>query len=558
MPSRLAFLCATLCALLLAPVLLHAAPLPASGGDLPVTAVDYFSEDNTAKRRGEETGAVDHVDPLTGGLRIDIPLFSLPGPGGALNLRWTYNSLEPFAEAIRAIRVRDGMGTPSMPVFPTLELPDGTTQRFYPIDPNALQSWGYSAAGQYRTTSNWWLQKGSRRGDAMTLKSPSGTVYQLSVTQLEVKKTLLSANSIQPFNAPQERPTEGRYRNLGGEFDYYLPAASTDANGNRITYSYDGLLLRSLSAADGRSITINWQSRYPEQSQRVASVVAGTRQWLFDYADASQLRIQQPDGLSWFLPYRDWETYMTTNESNSRLNLHQYPLYTGVTLPSGGRTSFEFMRYLAPVPLPEGCTQTNCDKPASIREQPHPAVARKTTSDGGVWVYNHYADWGIDSVLATDVEAIRGDKIAPVIQGRRQVSGPGGITYYTYVSPYDVTDCQNDLWKNGLLLERSDATTSGETLQTTRYSWGYLTIAHAVSMLDSNCRSTVSRVPLQTRQAITRDGKTFTTTQEYDSYGRVIATDESGDNGDSRRTERSYLTDTSRWIIDKVTAEYVR
>ncbi|WP_353327977.1 hypothetical protein, partial [Chitiniphilus shinanonensis] len=553
MPSCLAPLRAALCVVALLPAILHAAPVDTGGGTVPITAIDYFSEDHSAARRGSEQRLVEDVDPFTGGLRINIPLFSLPGAGGPLAVQWAYNSLEPFAEPIRPPRVRDGRGSVQNPIAPTLELPDGSTQRFYKIDSTPS---GYPMTGVFRTTGNWWLQSNGL-GQAMTLKSPDGTTYQLSVIKLQQRRTLSAATSTYPFGSVPARPDSTYYTGLGGEFDYYLPASASDANGNRVDYGYDGTLLTSLTAADGRAIRIAWSNTGQQATRlpQVTSVTAGSRSWSFAYSGDTQLTMTQPDGLSWQLGYRNWETYMTGIPPYGT----QFPLFTSITYPTGGQTRLDYARYLAPNDIPDGCNQPGCrDEIAKyVREQPRPVVMRKTTSDGGVWTYQFYAGKGVDGIYVAYSFPTGADQ-AQIKSGTRVVTTPVGTTTYGYVSPYDIANCQEDQWRSGLLLSQRTANSTGAVLEQTSYDWRYAQISNMPASLSSTCRSTVSRVPLQASKTITRDGKTFSSSYSYDSYGRVIATDESGDNGDSRRTERSYLTDTSRWIMDKVTAESVR
>ncbi|WP_169307348.1 RHS repeat domain-containing protein, partial [Chitiniphilus eburneus] len=442
----------------------------------------------------------------------------------------------------------------SNPVTPTLELPDGSTQRFYRTDTSPT---GYPMTGTFRTSGNWWLQKDGL-WEAAILKSPNGTTYQLSVIKPQQGRTLSAALSSYPFGNVSALPDSTYYTGLGGEFDYYLPASASDTNGNRVDYGYDGMLLTSLTAADGRAIRITWSNTGQPATRmpQVASVTAGSRNWSFAYPGDSQLTMTQPDGLSWQLGYRNWETYMTGIPPNGT----QFPLFTSITYPSGGQTRLDYVRYLAPNDIPDSCNQPGCrDEIAKyVREQPRPAVMRKTTSDGGVWTYQFYAGKGVDGIYVAYSFPTGGDQ-AQIKSGTRIVTTPAGTTTYGYVSPYDIANCQEDQWRSGLLLSQSTANSAGTVLEQTSYDWRYAQISsNTPSVLSSTCRSSVSRVPLQASKTLTRDGKTFSTAHEYDAYGRVTATYETGDNGDSRRIERSYVTDTSRWIMDKVSAEYVR
>ncbi|TJZ76202.1 hypothetical protein [Chitiniphilus eburneus] len=75
---------AVLCTAILLPALLHAAPTDAVGGGIAVTAQDYYSEDHASQRRGGAQQLAEDIDVFTGGVRLGIPLLSIPGKGSAL------------------------------------------------------------------------------------------------------------------------------------------------------------------------------------------------------------------------------------------------------------------------------------------------------------------------------------------------------------------------------------------------------------------------------------------------------------------------------------------
>ncbi|TJZ64234.1 hypothetical protein, partial [Chitiniphilus eburneus] len=533
---------AVLCTAILLPALLHAAPTDAAGGGIAVTAQDYYSEDHASKRRGGAQQLAEDIDVFTGGVRLGIPLLSIPGKGSPLTLQWAWNSLEPFTEAIHPPRIRFSDGNTSNPASHLLELPDGSTQRFYVIAGTGPFI-GAGMIGELRTSGNWWLRN-DRRGQPMTLRSPDGTTYTLDQFRPEIRRTLSAARNAAAFNTGTP-PQMSNFVGMGGKFDYYLPGSRTDANGNRTTYQYDGLLLTGMTADDGRNVSITWQTAL----QRPTLITAGARQWRFDYSDSTGLgegtvQLTQPDGQTWRLQAANWETFMAGRNWNSS----RYPLYTSLSYPWGGSVSYQYTKFLAPNETPD-CNQPGCrDELAKyVREQSRPALAKKTASDGGVWQYHHYLDNG--PVMEALIWPVVGTSVAR--SNQRQVTTPTAVQLSQYVSPFDILNCEADLWRSGLLLTRATRAIGGSVdLEREDYAWTPSTISNTPSTLSATCRSTVSRVPLLTSKTLTRDGKTFSTAHEYDAYGRVTATNETGDNGDSRRIERSYVTDTSRWIMD--------
>ncbi|UXY14188.1 hypothetical protein N8I74_12760 [Chitiniphilus purpureus] len=535
------------------------APTTVAGGLLPVTALDHYSEDNAASRRGSEGQAIDEIDVLTGGVRLSLPLFTLPGAGDSLQLFWQHNTLEPFTEPIHGVRVR-GNNAPSQsrPPTYTLELPDGSTQLFH-----AAPQLGTHL---YRTASNWLLSAYTGMGgitQAQWLKSPDGTVYTLDVVQRDVKRVYAAAIDPQVFAAPRgfDPRKQAFAKGAGGAFNYHLPSASVDANGNRVTYSYQDELLTGMYAADGRRIEIAWN----RLQQRPTLVTSGGRRWQIDYVGETfssglvpldgTVVLTQPDNQTWHLQWTNWEVFM----ADHAWNRSSYPLFRSVRYPTGGVTEFAYTRFVAGAIEQLPCAGSECNPTPwepYFREKSRPALARKTTSDGGSWVYHHYHDLAQHGVLS--IVPTRNSPTPPGNQGAfsniRQVTAPSGVTRYTFFTPYDIRNCAQDVWQSGLLLEKDVA-----GLHTERYAWRKAVIGpQPVFFNEHYCTAADSAVPLLADQTITRNGKVFHTRYSgHDPYGRVGLIVETGDAGNPRVTRRSYLTDTGRWLMDQVRSETV-
>ncbi len=411
--------------------------------------------------------------------------------------------------------------------------------------------------GEYRTSNNWWLSKGER-DQPWVLKGPGGTVYSLSVKALDQRRVISSAASADVFGHSEHPLDASHFVTLGGTFDYYMPSTAVDTNGNRVEYRYSGVLLTQMIASDGRTINITWSDeggngkRWPKLDR----VYAAGQEWRF-LDSAGQVVITRPDGLRWVLTYSDWSDYMKGKKEGASA----FPLINSVAQPQGGKTYFDFVRYVTPLsPFPD-CGYTNCADEMwnAIRDQPRPAIARKRTSDGGTWTYHHYAQQGIDGVFAA-VKHPQGQTSINlgVRNPERKVTTPAAIISYQYITPHAVEDCKNDIWKSGLLLSKKTADLNGKALETISYNWGYQTFGQSPSKLNARCTSGISRIPLMTGQTVERNGKLFNTAYAgYDSYGRAGVITETGDTGNTRVTKRTYLTDATRWILDKVQTETI-
>ncbi|QLI81214.1 RHS domain-containing protein [Chitinibacter fontanus] len=503
----------------------HAAPTPVEQPPAPVVVADSYSEDGVKQTARSSNAEIDSIDILKGSVRLSIPLFSIPGAGANLQIAWSWNSAISQTDTVHSIRVRATAGT--SPVHPgtfVLELPDGQNLNFYAAKDSA-------GGGTYRTTTNWVLDgENGLYGKPITrwLKSPDGTVYTLDK---------LDENG----------------------FSYHLPSVSTDANGNQITYTYDKRYLTKMVASDGREINITWD----KVRGRPTAVSAGGRTWSFNYINekladydatllAGTMQLNQPNGDAWLLDWVSYEEFMLKQPWDPRTaRKPSSPLFTAVQFPTGGRINYQFNQFrVDPADCPYNCV---ADYEKYYREQSRAVLARKTTSDGGVWTYNHYFDNAVDNKIVVQAKwnLPKDPGNAGVFSGERTVSGPAGVQKYKFFSPYGLVNCQQDMWQVGLMLESSVA-----NLETTTYSWAPSATGRSWEKLNDTCNSNSVPMPVMTGKAVVRDGKSFTTNySNFDSYNRAGTISEVGDSGHTKVTQQAYLTDTSRWLMDKISTQ---
>lgn len=509
----------------------------ASQGGTPTAPLytDYVSEDGTSARRGNESNWFESIDIYAGTLRVGIPLFNIPGTGNLdFSVQWSANTQEPHANGPHPPRLRTlvtasggtsicaGGKLPNSNLV--LELPDASTWQFY------AETVGANSA---RTTNNWRFScNGSLTG---VLQSPNGNSWDMNVAgQSTFSYTSAAAGSA--FGTTN-RPDPSFYNTTGGQFFWLMPSAQHDQYGNWVQYGYDGLKLTGMTANDGRQISLSWNGN------ALTGVASGSRSWLFSQSSTGLL-ISQPDGQTWTIEEAtDWNRVMTGGVYTGAGGL-----VTAVTNPHGGKTTYTYAAYLVANPNVTCPTaQPDCVRLAIpwVREQPHTALARKQTSDGGTWTYTAY--WGNGKApLATFApdgptgHAVRNVQIMTPAKSYQES--------YQFWSPYEFTTCvSSNTWQIGLLAEKDTGSTQQET-----YTW----INQSMIGGSSGCAAQLGRPLLQTINVI-RDGKTYSTNNTYDSYGRATQIVETGDDGNQRVTNRIWLTDTTRWILDRVSSESV-
>lgn len=161
-------------------------------------------------------------------------------------------------------------------------------------------------------------------------------------------------------------------------------------------------------------------------------------------------------------------------------------------------------------------------------------VSSKSLSTGGSWSFN-YDPGGPGSLDATTV------------------TSPAGTTTYKHIGPNYAGP--GTVWKVGLLVEKRIGSTQLE-----QYTWQgqqissetYVRPGAFVTKFDY----LQTNAPILTQKLISRDGATYRTDfSNFDSYGNARSITESGPNGGSKSTTRSYYVNTTKWIINQVQNE---
>jgi YD repeat-containing protein len=289
----------------------------------------------------------------------------------------------------------------------------------------------------------------------------------------------------------------------------------TDRFGNYATFTYGlvgGLkVLQSVSASDGRTITFNYSA---DVSPALRSITANGRTWTYSVTSVPSIlgvsyrlnSVTPPTGNGWSYSYYGDRGALAGS----------YGLQS-VTYPQGGTISYDYgwVTFLQGV---VGVTQTA-------------VVTSKATSDG-TWTFAYQPTQSNGQYDVTTVTL------------------PGGIGQITYkhFGYWTATEA----WRVGLLYQKISGGTETET-----YSWEPQIISNepfarfGYAYIDSK----VVR-PLLASVTRSRDGGSYSTGYSArDAFGNPQTISESGTH--SRTTSKSYLNNSSAWIIGLSASEIV-
>jgi len=115
-------------------------------------------------------------------------------------------------------------------------------------------------------------------GEGFEFVSPQGLRYRFDVA-LTVPGGVIGRNGVTVMR----------------ETVYLMASRVTDRFGNYVNYNYSGGRLQSITASDGRSISITWDQA------RVVSATAAGRTWHYSYS--GPFRVTNPDGSTWEYQY---------------------------------------------------------------------------------------------------------------------------------------------------------------------------------------------------------------------------------------------------------------
>lgn len=420
-----------------------------------------------------------------------------------------------------------------------IELPDGRDEEFY------------SAGGNMAVTkSNW---KVTCSSNIITVRSPDGILYDFgNISTRKIGK--YTTGDVQGYSDPPPLM-------MGRSVTYMNAVKATDANGNWISYSYQQFgtpeplwampgtgggpfpdntdegnenpsqLLSQITASDGRVVNFTYSS----STGRLQSLNDGAGHvWQYQYLtpDSNNSRtlskVIRPDGSSWEYVYAPGPFKFASDPSiispltNATITARKL---VSLKYPTGGVVNYTYDFYNITGAL------------ASARGE---RIQSRTRSTGGTWNYA-YTRGGAGQYNTTTI------------------TGPDGVETYKfmgtgYATPSSCpTPYQNNAWQVGQLMEHTSPNGAKET-----YVWQQRLIVSAytrITQLGCLNDQAVWAADLQSKTVL-RDGATYTTTySNYDAYGNPGTIVETGLNGGNRTTTRTYLNDTTKWIIGRLKDE---
>lgn len=418
-----------------------------------------------------------------------------------------------------------------------ISLPDGSEDFFY-------SSGGYTAI----TKSNWKL---SCISGVIKVVSPDGVTYDFGnyntrragryVTGiLESDNVNLESRSVTYMNAVKATDKNGNWLMFGYQnFGNPLPPISLPCTDCGYYQEVDesaiespSQLINSITSSDGRTITFS----YNNLTGRLQSINDGVGHvWSYAYLDPNNSnsrvlnKVTLPDGTSWEYSYAPGvfqqaasSSFTVTPLTNATVAVRKL---ISLKYPSGGRVGFGY-----------GYFNFESTKGISRGER----IISRTLSTGQSWTYSY----------------VRGGAGAYDIT---TINGPDGAETYKFMGPgYSIsTSCptpyQNNAWRIGQLMEHTAPNGAKET-----YVWQQrLLFSMYTRILELGCVNdqAVWAADLQ-KKTVERDGATYTTEySNYDAYGNPGTIVETGLNGGNRTTTRTYLNDTTKWIIGRLKDE---
>ncbi len=397
-------------------------------------------------------------------------------------------------------RVRNPFGTGSsnrfVPDNPVVEMPDGSIHPLY-RDKNVTTRFISREYWRYENTSTGTLIK-------YDLTLTDGTVYTF--------------------------PQTNAYGTADGVTIHQVGTITTP-NGNTISFTYDSLdprLLTSVADSTGRTITFTYTTftgvtSGSDKALTAMNVNGRTYTYAYQLIDGKLFlsAVTPPVGPSWKY------TYHQTAPQTYELRTVAYP--TGAVLSYGyGDVWFDV-------------------GPTAVMFR---VVTGRTLSGRGLtttsWSYSYAANSLANQVTTITQSGCRMER-------------------YTYSSfgSLSNTGLSNQLWRIGTLVKK-EILNGATVVQTETYAWAPSASISLDDLPNGNWNGTGGQlydgeifVPLLTSRAVTRGGRTYTTSYgNYDAFGNPQAISETGDA--SRTTALTYFSNTARNIVkDRPASEAV-
>lgn len=198
---------------------------------------------------------------------------------------------------------------------------------------------GGNLMGYPLVTKNHWqiactvpLNPSTGTGEGFSVLSPSGVTYRFD---------WLTYRPIKGITKPKSTSTKAPEQSVLSRKEARLyPTLITDRFGNTVTLGWVGAQLQSMSASDGRSLTIT----YVPGTNRIQKVFDGSRYWNYIYDANKHLdSVVRPDGSNWSYDlaplFNAWIYYYSAGYCNPG-SMATTGFTGSITHPSGARGSF--------------------------------------------------------------------------------------------------------------------------------------------------------------------------------------------------------------------------
>ncbi len=465
----------------------------------------------------------EHIDPFSGSLQRHYVDMLIPGNGGLdIKIQRSYN----HPQGTLGMRTPTGVGwnihfgrlikPGSWPVGndacndtnatdlddnPIFELPDGSQKMLFNSKTVSSGNPLYMTKDRWSAECKQFSTSTAGTFNGLVIKSPDGISYELGYLDI---------------------------RAAAPPYQWYVTKI-LDRNNNSITINYEDLastgytILKNITSSDGRTVTFNYINK-TSNKVLLSSIAANGQTWNYGYTLISGVgtdhyhltQVTRPDGLKWRY------TYNTTSVSAAPSALKQ------VTYPYNGVINYQY-----------STVQFDTADPNATLTH---VITRKTTSGpnvlAGTWIWSYNQNSTRDQTTVTT---------------------PNGKYIYEHFGVR--SSGQGAIWKIGLLKSKKSYT--GSTLtQTETYTWDKQTISLETYKRSARSYGFLldpdSYAPILIQKIINREGTNYTTTlpaSQYDIYGNPKRIEESGN--DTKQTDLTYYTNTSKWIINQVDRETI-
>lgn len=440
-----------------------------------------------------------------------------------------------------------------------------------------------SNGGSYHWVTNkfWYLSclpslKSGDPGEGFLALAPDGTKYtfdwMVRLSYPDILKPSGKITSTGPVMVPIGR----------SEIRLY-PSRVEDALGNWVQYDWDGPKLTRITASDGRTLTLTYQT-LPNVGDKIATVSDGTRTWSYGYeAQGSLTSVSLPDGSAWTINMKPLDQTALGYDPTQEVAPGGYRRFVydkavncswmrvlgnnrsvgKMWHPSGAYGEFEFdavrhgrtfVRQSCMVPPSDDPSAQPADENLSVTIPVRfdvLAIQAKRLSGPGLptyaWTYHYTTPVGgyIDNCPncpTTKTTTVDGP------EGERDI--------YTYGVQFEVNDGQllkTEIYQNGTLLQTSTLTYLANA------DAGHQAFADRIGMSpqhalpDENENAFFAeRLRPQVATTLVRDGVTMSSTVNgFDVFAHPTSITKA--NPWYHRTDvTSYYNDTAKWVLHQV------